>query len=80
MNLLNPNPYLGWALVLGPVVVAAWQETPSMGVAVVVAFYATLVSMLAILIFLFGGALVFVLVMIWMNVNTHAQNTEMARK
>jgi threonine/homoserine/homoserine lactone efflux protein len=56
VNLLNPNPYLGWALILGPVVVAAWQEAPSMGVAVVAAFYATMVSMLAVLIFLFGSA------------------------
>ena len=26
VNLLNPNPYLGWTLVLGPAVHAAWQE------------------------------------------------------
>lgn len=56
VNLLNPNPYLGWALVLGPVVVTAWQEAPGLGVAVVAAFYATMVTMLAILIFLFGTA------------------------
>jgi len=56
VNLLNPNPYLGWTLVLGPIVVTAWQEAPSSGVAVVVAFYATMVTMLAVLIFLFGSA------------------------
>ena len=56
VNLLNPNPYLGWALVLGPVVVTAWREAPSSGVAVVVAFYATMVTMLAVLIFAFGSA------------------------
>ena len=56
VNLLNPNPYLGWALVIGPVVVTAWQEAPSMGIAVVVAFYATMVSMLAVLILLFSSA------------------------
>lgn len=54
VNLLNPNPYLGWTLVLGPTVVAAWQDSPSSGVAVVVAFYATMVTTLAALIFLFG--------------------------
>jgi len=47
---------LGWALVIGPVVVTAWQEAPSMGIAVVVAFYATMVSMLAVLILLFSSA------------------------
>jgi len=56
VNLLNPNPYLGWTLILGPLVVTAWREAPSVGVAVVVAFYATLVTMLAALIFLFGSA------------------------
>ncbi len=56
VNLLNPNPYLGWTLVLGPTVVSAWQETPSSGVAVVVAFYATMVTTMAVLIFLFGSA------------------------
>ena len=55
VDLLNPNPYLGWALVLGPVVVAAWREAPSSGVAVVVAFYATMIAMLAFLIFAFGS-------------------------
>jgi threonine/homoserine/homoserine lactone efflux protein len=56
VNLLNPNPYLGWALVLGPAVMAAWQEAPGTGVAFVVAFYVTMVLMLAFLILLFGSA------------------------
>lgn len=56
VNLLNPNPYLGWALILGPAAVSAWREAPGLGVAVVAAFYATMVVMLAVLIFLFGGA------------------------
>jgi len=55
VNVLNPNPYLGWVLIIGPVVIAAWQESPASGVAVVVAFYATMVSTLAILIFSFGS-------------------------
>jgi threonine/homoserine/homoserine lactone efflux protein len=55
VNVLNPNPYLGWALILGPVVIAAWREAPSAGVAVVVAFYATMVTMLGVSIFAFGS-------------------------
>lgn len=55
VNVLNPNPYLGWALVLGPIVIAAWREAPSAGLAVVAAFYATMVTMLAVLIFAFGS-------------------------
>jgi hypothetical protein len=53
---MNPNPYLGWTLVLGPIVVSAWNEAPGSGVAVVVAFYATMVTMLGFQIFIFGGA------------------------
>ena len=33
VNVLNPNPYLGWALVLGPSVVEAWQQHPANTVA-----------------------------------------------
>ena len=57
VNALNPNPYLGWVLVLGPVVVSAWAESPSQGIAVVVAFYATMVTMSVVLIVLFGSTL-----------------------
>ncbi|MBD3179169.1 MAG: hypothetical protein GF417_05970 [Candidatus Latescibacteria bacterium] len=56
VNLLNPNPYLGWSLILGPVVITAWRESPGLGIAVVVAFYITMIVMLAILIFVFSGA------------------------
>jgi threonine/homoserine/homoserine lactone efflux protein len=54
VNLLNPNPYLGWAFVLGPSAVAAWHERPSHAVALVGAFYGTMVAMLALFIFLVG--------------------------
>jgi threonine/homoserine/homoserine lactone efflux protein len=56
VNLLNPNPYLGWALILGPIVVAAWRESAGLGVAVVGSFYATMITTLALLIALFGSA------------------------
>jgi threonine/homoserine/homoserine lactone efflux protein len=56
VNVMNPNPYLGWSLVLGPIVVTSWNEAPSSGVAVVVAFYATMVTMLAFQICLLGSA------------------------
>jgi len=54
VNVLNPNPYLGWAFVLGPAVGAAWREQPSWAVALVVAFYGTMVLTLAALIFVVG--------------------------
>lgn len=42
VNLFNPNPYLGWSLVLGPIVLRAWREAPRSGLAVVAGFYAAL--------------------------------------
>ena len=56
VNVLNPNPYLGWALVLGPAAQAAWHQHPARAVALVVAFYSTMVLTLAASIFLFGTA------------------------
>jgi threonine/homoserine/homoserine lactone efflux protein len=56
VNLLNPNPYLGWALVLGPLTVSAWHEHWAYAVALVAAFYGTMVAMLAAFILLVGTA------------------------
>jgi threonine/homoserine/homoserine lactone efflux protein len=54
VNLLNPNPYLGWTLVLGPLVQRAWLSAPAWGVATVVAFYGTFALALLFLIRSFG--------------------------
>jgi threonine/homoserine/homoserine lactone efflux protein len=54
VNLLNPNPYLGWALVLGPALHTAWQEHRPSAVALIAAFYTTLVATLAAFILLVG--------------------------
>jgi threonine/homoserine/homoserine lactone efflux protein len=56
VNLLNPNPYLGWALVLGPAVVAAWSHHPAYAVGFVVAFYATMFVTLSGFVLLAGTA------------------------
>ena len=47
VNILNPNPYLGWSLVLGPAIVARWHQQPINAVALIIAFYTTMVSVLA---------------------------------
>jgi threonine/homoserine/homoserine lactone efflux protein len=54
VNILNPNPYLGWSLVLGPAVLVAWLKSPWNAVALIVAFYTTMVVALACTILLFG--------------------------
>ena len=56
VNLLNPGPYLGWSLVLGPLLLKGWRETPANGIALVVGFYATMVFSLAGIIVLFAKA------------------------
>ena len=56
VNLLNPGPYLGWSLVLGPLLLKGWRETPENGVALLVGFYATMVISLAGIILLFAKA------------------------
>jgi len=44
VNLLNPHPYLFWATVGGPTLLAGWRESPLYGVAFLVGFYALLVG------------------------------------
>jgi threonine/homoserine/homoserine lactone efflux protein len=52
VNLLNPNVYLGWALVVGPLLLNAWREAPARGVAVIAAFYLTMIFCMTALILL----------------------------
>ena len=57
VNLLNPNPYLGWSLVMGPTVLDAWGKQPGYAVALLLAFYITMISASMVLIYLMGRAL-----------------------
>ncbi len=54
INLLNPNPYLQWSLIMGPLVLNAWQRSSSEGIAVVAGFYSTIILTTAAIIVLFG--------------------------
>lgn len=56
VNLLNPNPYLAWALVLGPTVAEAWRRQPALAVTFLSAFYATMVVTLAAFVLVAGQA------------------------
>lgn len=57
INLLNPNPYLGWSLVMGPAVVAAWVKSPGTAVSLLLAFYITMIVTSMVMIYLMGRAL-----------------------
>jgi threonine/homoserine/homoserine lactone efflux protein len=56
VNLLNPNPYLGWTLILGPAAVSAWRQSPANAVVLIGAFYGTIVLSLTAFIVLVGTA------------------------
>jgi len=56
VNWLNPGPYLGWSLILGPLFLKGWRETPANGVAILVGFYASMVASMIGVIILFSYA------------------------
>lgn len=56
VNLLNPSPYLGWSLVLGPLLLEAWRRDPAYGLALVISFYTTMILATAAILVPFAGA------------------------
>lgn len=56
INLLNPNPYLSWSLVLGPLLLEAWHAAPAYGVGLLVSFYGTMIASTAAILLPFAGA------------------------
>lgn len=51
VNLLNPNPYLGWSLVMGPLLLKGWFESPEYAIALIISFYTTMILGLMIMLF-----------------------------
>lgn len=56
INALNPNPYLFWSVVGGPLVLSGWRESPWVGAGFLIGFYCTFVASLAGVILLFSRA------------------------
>jgi threonine/homoserine/homoserine lactone efflux protein len=56
MNALNPNPYIFWTLVTGPILLAGWRERPVNGIGFLAGFYLTMILCLAGIILAFGTA------------------------
>ena len=56
MNFLNPNPYIFWGIVAGPILLDAWRTSPAYAIAFLVGFYSMLIGGFALLIILFGTA------------------------
>ena len=53
VNFLNPGAYIGWSLVIGPLLLKGWHEAPARGVAVVASFYGTMIATNAGVVLLF---------------------------
>ncbi len=56
MNALNPNPYIFWGVVAGPILLSGWRESTGLGISFVIGFYGTFVCCLAALIIVFATA------------------------
>lgn len=56
MNLLNPNPYLFWSLIAGPIFLDGWRQSPGLGGSFVGGFYGTFVTLTAGFIIVFAIA------------------------
>ena len=56
INTLNPNPYIFWSLVTGPILLAGWRETPLHGLVFIIALYGTMILSLSVIILVFSFA------------------------
>lgn len=56
MNFLNPNPYLYWGLVAGPILIGLLNQSAAYGVAFLIGFYGTFITALLILAAIFHQA------------------------
>jgi threonine/homoserine/homoserine lactone efflux protein len=54
MNVISPGPYLFWSLITGPILLAGWRESPSLGVSFLLGFYSAFTSSLISIIVVFG--------------------------
>lgn len=56
MNVLNPNPYIFWGVISGPILLSAWRESPGFGISFLIGFYGIFILCLSVLIVLFATA------------------------
>jgi threonine/homoserine/homoserine lactone efflux protein len=56
INWLNPNPYIGWSLIMGPILLNGWRENPARAVNFLLGFYVIMLATMIGIVFLFAGA------------------------
>jgi threonine/homoserine/homoserine lactone efflux protein len=55
VNILNPGPYLGWSLVMGPMLIKAWNENPINGIILLIVFYSSMIIYSVFMVILFAA-------------------------
>jgi threonine/homoserine/homoserine lactone efflux protein len=55
VNLLNPAPYLGWSLIMGPLLVKGWNIHPVNGIALLCGFYGSMMIFSILMVMLFAA-------------------------
>ncbi len=56
VNMLNPNPYIFWSLVTGPILLSGWRETPVHGLGFLAGFYGIMILSLCVIVLVFSSA------------------------
>ena len=56
VNWLNPNMYLGWSIILGPIVLSGWRKSMATGIALLLGFYITMIATMIGMVILFAAA------------------------
>lgn len=54
VNIFNPNPWIFWTVVAGPLLLDLWSKDPSHGVGFLVSFYTTLIAVFVLFVVLFS--------------------------
>ncbi|HSA99200.1 MAG TPA: LysE family transporter [Anaerolineales bacterium] len=56
INILNPNPYILWSLVTGPILLAGWRQTPVYGLGFMAGFYLAMILSFSTIVIVFSSA------------------------
>jgi threonine/homoserine/homoserine lactone efflux protein len=56
VNWLNPNVYISWSIIVGPMFLHGWQKAPVIGAGLVLGFYLTLIATMIGMVIVFASA------------------------
>jgi threonine/homoserine/homoserine lactone efflux protein len=56
INWLNPNPYISWSLIMGPILINGWRTSPTNGIAFLAGFYVVMIACMIGMILFFAAA------------------------